>query len=71
MLTLFRWLLRATVALIVVGVLAFSLDSIAEDPDGNAATGGGSVLPRVWITVCDPTPYIGGGGVVTLPFAAQ
>src|SRR5688572_10078737 len=48
------------------GVLAFSLDSIAEDPDGV-----GSVLPRVWITVCDPAPYIGGGGVVRLPFAAN
>lgn len=48
------------------GVLAFSLDSIAEDPDGR-----GSVLPRIWITVCDPTPYIGGGGVVTLPIAAD
>lgn len=53
------------------GVVAFSLDSIAEDPDGNAATGGGSQLPRVWITICDPAPYIGGGGAVTLPFAAN
>lgn len=48
------------------GVLAFSLDSIAEDPDGS-----GSVLPYIWITVCDPAPYIGGGGRVTLPFAAE
>jgi len=49
------------------GVLAFSLDSIAEDPDGVK----GSVLPYVWITVCDPAPYIGAGGRVTLPFAAE
>jgi Putative Tad-like Flp pilus-assembly len=48
------------------GTLAFSLDSIAEDPDGN-----GSVLPRVWITVCDPTPFTSPGGVVTLPHEAD
>jgi hypothetical protein len=48
------------------GTLAFSLDSIAEDPDGS-----GSVLPYIWITVCDPTAYTSPGGVVTLPLAAD
>ena len=33
------------------GLLAFRIDSIGADPDGP----GGSVLPNVWITVCDPT----------------
>jgi hypothetical protein len=53
------------------GLLAFSLDSLAEDPDGDADSGGGSVLPYVWITVCDPTPYTSPGGVVTLPHSAD
>jgi hypothetical protein len=53
------------------GVMAFSIDSLAEDPDGDAEQGGGSVLPYVWITICDPTPYTSPGGVVTLPLAAD
>lgn len=48
------------------GVMAFSLDSIAEDPDGP-----GSVLPYVWITICDPAPYIAGGGIVRIPFQSD
>lgn len=38
------------------GLLAFSIDSIGPDPDGN-----GSVLPFIWITVCDPVLAIPGG----------
>jgi hypothetical protein len=53
------------------GVIAFSLDSLAEDPDGDADQGGGSILPYVWITICDPAPFIGGGGLVTLPHSAD
>jgi hypothetical protein len=49
-----------------LGLMAFSIDSLGRYPNGD-----GNKLPHLWITVCDPTPFIGEGGLVVLPFAAN
>jgi Flp pilus assembly protein TadG len=49
-----------------LGLLAFSIDSLGRYPNGD-----GNKLPHLWITICDPTPYVGAGGMVELPLAAD
>lgn len=52
------------------GLLAFSIEAIGVDPDGDSHNGGGSVLPNIFIKVCDPTPFDPDeDAVVQLPYA--
>jgi hypothetical protein len=50
-----------------LGLVAFSIDSFAPDPDGSSS----SELPHLWITICDPSPYLGPDDELIFPLAAN
>jgi hypothetical protein len=49
-----------------LGLLAFSIDSLGRYPNGD-----GNKLPHLWITICDPSPYLGASNELILPLAAN
>jgi Flp pilus assembly protein TadG len=49
-----------------LGLLGYSIDSLGRYPNGD-----GNKLPHLWITICDPSPYLGPDNELIFPLAAN